>query len=431
MPMGPKDEEALGLLGADAPRTGGMGVRAAAATMVAEIVGTGVLGLAYAGARVGWVLALTFLVAFGLASLFSSMLLAAIHREHPKVDSYQACALLFGGPRAERWTALAINVSWLFILPYYLMASAHSLSVAFWWRPEVCYYEWALASIILLALPAQVRTFEGISGLSTASVAAVALVLVATVAQLVADGPDPDMVPAPWGPPPAMTAWACLDAISSMTFAYQGQSMLLEIAHEMRDARRDFEAAVKISCASLLALYACAMGAGLRYRGLGVASFLPDALPDGAAKTAAGLLLYFHVVVTYLVNNQPLAKKVCDALPGAYGAARWAGVTGALLAWSYLIANLIPWFADFQAVMGSFLGAPIMFAFPVAFYILDPRQRSTLQKSWPVRFGLAATGGLVLPLTFAVGSLAAFSGLFEAWAGDGGVFQCAPSGYAR
>ena len=64
--------------------------------------------------------------------------------------------------------------------------------------------------------------------------------------QRVADGPAPGLEPVPFGPPPDMGAWACLDAVSSMTFAYQGHSMLLEIAHEMRDARRDFAQAVRV-----------------------------------------------------------------------------------------------------------------------------------------------------------------------------------------
>ena len=70
----------------------GMGWKRAAFTMMAEIVGTGVLGLSHAAAKVGGGLALAFLVSFGLASLFSSLLLAAVRREHPKVDSFQACA---------------------------------------------------------------------------------------------------------------------------------------------------------------------------------------------------------------------------------------------------------------------------------------------------------------------------------------------------
>mmetsp|Transcript_9563 Transcript_9563/g.28983 ORF Transcript_9563/g.28983 Transcript_9563/m.28983 type:complete len:451 (-) Transcript_9563:16-1368(-) len=415
---------------------GGMSWQRAAATMIAEIVGTGVLGLGYAAARVGWGLALSFLLVFGLASLFSSMLLASIHREHPEVESYQAVAALVGGPRARRWTAVAVNMSWLFVCPYYLMASAHSLAVSFWWRQDVCYYQWALLSIAAVAVPAQVRSFEGISSLSAASVAAVAVALVVMGIQFVAGGVRDGGEPAAWAPPNDMTVWLAFDSISATTFAYQGQSMLLEIAHEMENPRRDFALSIFAAGFGLIALYAGAMFLGYHYRGATVAGFLPDSLADGPAKTLVGLLLFFHVAVTYLVNNQPLSKKIYEF---AYGdlkrsqpraARRWAAISGTLLVWSYLIANLIPWFSAFQALMGSLLGAPIMFGFPVAFYVLDERQRQHVVGHFPTRAALAVVGGLVLPATLVVGTVAAFVGLAAEW-GEGGMFQCTPGGYGR
>ena len=405
----------------------GMGWKRAAFTMMAEIVGTGVLGLSHAAAKVGGGLALTFLVSFGLASLFSSLLLAAVRREHPKVDSFQACADLLGGERARRLTALCINTSWLFVLPYYLMASAHALSVAFWWT-DTCYATWALLSVVLIGVPAQVRTFEGISSLSALSVASVAIALLAIGVELIRGGQKE--TDATWSKPEASSIWDCFDAISSTTFAYQGQSMLLEIADEMENAPRDFGKAITASCGGLLALYSIATGLGYYYRGARVAGFLPDDLEDNASKTLVGLMLYFHVAVTYLVNNQPLSKKLYELRWGASSTnvkLRWFCITMVLLAWSFVVANAIPWFSAFQALMGSLLGAPIMFLFPVAFYVLDPRQATHL-KHLPTRCALAATGGIILPLTLGVGSVAAFVGLSEAW-GDGAAFACVPGGY--
>jgi len=318
-PVDGKNDEIVGLLGlseaaaaaAAPPRRPGMSWQRGALTMMAEVVGTGVLGLAYAGARVGWALAFSFLLFFGACSLYSSLLLAYVHKEHPSVDSYMAAADLFFGARARRWTAAAVNVNWLLVLPYYLMASANALAVAFWWSDR-CYWEWALASLVPVGLLAQIRSLEALSTLSSASVAAIAVVLVAIVAALVAGGRE-DAGTASFGPPAGMSVWDAFDAISAMTFAYQGQSMLFEIASEMEDAR-DFGKAVKASGCGLFAIYAVAMAAGYYYRGAGVAAFLPDALDDSWLKTALGVALYYHVIVTYLVNNQPLTRKIVDAL---------------------------------------------------------------------------------------------------------------------
>ena len=158
---------------------------------------------------------------------------------------------------------------------YYLMASAHSLAVSFWWRQDVCYYQWALLSIAAVtaggetetafkthipwrhsprnipvaaaasprlapdaqenqtacareadgsfaqvAVPAQVRSFEGISSLSAASVAAVAVALVVMGIQFVAGGVRDGGEPAAWAPPNDMTVWLAFDSISATTFAY-------------------------------------------------------------------------------------------------------------------------------------------------------------------------------------------------------------------
>ena len=53
----------------------------------------------------------------------------------------------------------ALHLNWALILPYFLMASANALAVAFWWLPAgyiVCYYDWALLSVVLLVIPTQV-----------------------------------------------------------------------------------------------------------------------------------------------------------------------------------------------------------------------------------------------------------------------------------
>ena len=98
--LGSSDGKRAGDAGYGAENPHGMAWERGAMTMMAEIVGTGVLGLAYACARVGWALGLSFNVFFGLASLFSSMLLARVHAAFPKVDSYQASRRPSDGARS-------------------------------------------------------------------------------------------------------------------------------------------------------------------------------------------------------------------------------------------------------------------------------------------------------------------------------------------
>ena len=110
-----------------------------------------------------------------------------------------------------------INWNWLLVLPYFLMASAHALSVAFWWKGGVCYYEWALLSVACVALPAQIRSLEALSTLTAASVGAIGVVLVLTAASLILEGREVDGEPSVWLPPPDMSVWDCFDSVSMMT----------------------------------------------------------------------------------------------------------------------------------------------------------------------------------------------------------------------
>ena len=315
------------------------------------------------------------------------------------------------------------------MLPYYLMASAHALSVAFWWT-DTCYATWALLSVALIGVPAQVRTFEGISSLSALSVASVAIALLVIGVEWY-EAARKKQTPRGRNPSPPRSGTASTPSRQQHLHT-KGQSMLLEIAHEMENAPRDFGKAITASCGGLLALCSMATGLGYYYRGARVAGFLPDDLGGQRVQDAGGsdALLPRR---RHVPREQPaFIKKLYELRWGALDksrvvALRWFCITMVLLAWSFVVANAIPWFSAFQALMGSLLGAPIMFLFPVAFYVLDPRQADNV-KHLPTRFALATTGGIILPLTLGVGSVAAFVGLSEAW-GDGAAFACVPGGY--
>ena len=89
-----------------------------------------------------------------------------------------------------------------------------------------------------------------------------------------------------------------------------------------------------------------------------MAGFLPDSLPEGPTKSLVGALLTFHILVAYLVTAQPLQKYICSLAPAGGARAvgvrladrmRWLIVSLAYLAFAYVLAATIPFFADLQA----------------------------------------------------------------------------------
>ena len=115
------------------------------------------------------------------------------------------------------------------------------------------------------------------------------------------------------------------------------------------------------------ALYTLTVVVAYGRYGSEVTGFLPATLPQGWAKRITGLGLCYHICVAFLITFQPLGEKMQTLLfktpahTEAILQRRHFLITAAFLAGSFLIANLIPFFSDFQMIIGSALGAPIVF----------------------------------------------------------------------
>jgi amino acid permease len=204
--------------------------------IVAEIMGTGVMGLPFACARLGWGLGMFSLVFFGVCSNYSGILLARVrNRYYPHASSYSDFAREIIGPRFAKFTRVAILINWASILPYYLMAAASSLISAF---PSfgLCFWQWAALLMIVMIYPLQLRTLHEMAFLSLASdVICIGCILV-ILGVLLAEPRAPDVVTS-WGPAEGVSWISGYGSLSSFIFAYQGHSMFLEIMHEMQDSR--------------------------------------------------------------------------------------------------------------------------------------------------------------------------------------------------
>ena len=76
----------------------------------------------------------------------------------------------------------------------------------------------------------------------------------------------------------------------------------------------DFPRALYAANGVMLIVYTSVAAVGYGSHGDRVASFLPDTLPHGTARTAVGLLLAFHTGVSYLLTAQPLIRNLHQML---------------------------------------------------------------------------------------------------------------------
>ena len=91
----------------------------------------------------------------------------------------------------------------------------------------------------------------------------------------------------------------------------------------------------------------------------------------------------------------------------------------------FILANLIPFFADMQGVISAFAASPIVFFYPAYFYVVacmragDWKAVPFWEKGW-----LGFMIFFVFPFCFFVGLVSSISGIASSWTGAGTPFGC-------
>ena len=430
----------------------------ASAIIIGEIIGSGILGLPGAFANLGIVIGMGCCIMFCVFSMYSGLLLARVRNVFfPGTESYADAAQHSWGPRFKSFTKFLVLLNWLALLPYYLLTISKSLKIALQNDTEpLCFYQYSLFASAGLFVFLQFRTLSGIAYAALVSdlaiIVAIVLILIfiknptfESSEELINNGTDLfDGLPTKGVPAPSSVAedsvlWPLPGSFveiygrtSTMVFAYQGQSIYYEIMREMKSSA-DFPKAIFSASTVMGSVYAATCIISVWLMGRNVPEFLPDAIDSSHAmvRHVVGWLLSYHVLVSYILTNQPLASKFHAIVsPDTFldyvswrGRLYWMLITSALLIFSFLLANAIPFFSTFQALIGSLLGAPLMFGWPAFFYLSACAQQGTFVPY--IDCGLCFLFLIVfLPLCTVAGCLSAIQNLISDWANNGLPFQC-------
>ena len=96
--------------------------------MLGEVMGSGILGLPAAAARLGWALSLITLGLFAVFSSYAGILLARTKNNFfPDADGYADLAHATVGKGFGLFTRIAIVSNWVALLPYYLIATGSAI----------------------------------------------------------------------------------------------------------------------------------------------------------------------------------------------------------------------------------------------------------------------------------------------------------------
>jgi vesicular inhibitory amino acid transporter len=399
------------------------------------IMGSGTLGLPNAMATLGWYMGITVCVVFGFFAVYSGLLLSRVRNLFcPEVEGFCDVAFIVSGPRFEGFTRWAIWMNWLFLLPYYLMASSHAIQVAIG-EHTMCFYYRALCVMAALLIPLQLRTLNSLSILAGSSGFAIVAAMVFTLADFVLVS---ELVGTPAANttllPEAGTEFTVVyGSTASFIFAYQGQSIFLEVMREMKKPEA-FPKTVGVANITMMLVYLTITMICYHYKGDTLPPFLPDAIETHWIRVVVGSLVAFNLYSSYLLTNVPLAiawhERIWPSTARDYTSAKarfhWFIITSGLLLFSFAVANSIPFFGAFQGMIGSALGAPILFGWPALFFVLASK-RFHVRIGWFDQVMCALFLGVLLPSCFGIGFYSSFMSLLDGWKNNSPPFSCDPS----
>ena len=353
------------------------------AFLVSEIMGTGVLGLPNVAITLGWTAALISIPLFAMFAAYAGFQLRTVKLAHPEVKSFGDAATLLVGPRFGTFTKYCMLLNWGSLAVYYIIAIGGGIGNISSAGLLSCNMGRTIVAALLLIIPTQCRDFHMISKyLSAPSTLAIVVAIVLIIVSLVHND---DWAPADKttvGVEPGTTVFDFLQSLSSIVFAYQGQSIFMELMSEMKKPK-EFTKSLNVAYLLMVIVYAATVIIAYGFEGNAVEGFLPDSLSVGKAKTAVGVLVVFHVMVAYVIAIQPFHMWLHSTFfpktfnsSSCQGRTHWFCITVCYIIFAWVIVNLIPFFGDLQALIGSTLGAPIVFGWPSLFYLLVVREKA-------------------------------------------------------
>mmetsp|Transcript_19777 Transcript_19777/g.48358 ORF Transcript_19777/g.48358 Transcript_19777/m.48358 type:complete len:195 (+) Transcript_19777:1-585(+) len=164
---------------------------------------------------------------------------------------------------------------------------------------------------------------------------------------------------------------------------------------------------------------------GYYFQGNDVPAYLPAGLPKGPGKVIVNLLVAYHVLVAYVINNVPLMLMFKRRfLRGKETPLSQHFLLAVGILWcAWLLTNLIPFFEDMVSIIGALCGSPIMLGLPPLFYYSALKKKGRTMS----RFDMIMCFILfffLFPFTFFAGMISAFKSLLENWQQNGPPFTC-------
>lgn len=433
----------------------------AAMTIAAETMGVGVFSLPYACVTLGWIVGLTATALFASVGAYAGVILTHVRcRFCPHAESFADLAHDCVGTSFGRFTRVVILTQWALLLPYFVIACVAGMQTAL---PSagLCFYQWALLAGACLFLPLQLQSLHSLSYAATLASAAMLAVMVLVLGglgdwnrdergggpssarmevfgweeagRLGKGGASHSLWPPAFSEAGGPTAAALLDIAGSLCavlFVFQGQSIYVEVMREMHRPE-GFARACVLANVGMGVAYSAIVAVGYGLRGSAVTPFLPSSLPHGPSRQAIGWLTTIHIFVCYLIVGQPLHRALHGAVfprdhearahmrRGA-GEWQWCAVTLAVLALAIGVAVSVPFFVEFQSLLGALAGVPTLCGWPPLFLLCGSAKRAGDEPALSMVHRAACTVLLCVltPCLLLAGTASAIFAIIHRWSAE-------------
>ena len=294
---------------ANAFRTARTGWWGTSILLISDVMGTGVLGLPYVAATLGWASTMVALIVFAFFAAYAGHQLKAVRSVYPTIMSYSDAGTVLVGSSFGVFTQVCMLINWGALGIYFLIATANGIADIYDEGFLSCNVNRSWIAAVLLVVPAQSRDFHAISKyLAIPSMLAIIItILIVLISMLMGDTEtnnnnntnatiddsssfgDTTII----GVKEGTDAFDYLQSLSSIVFSFQGQSIFLELMNEMKQPQQ-FGKSVNSAYGIMFFWYASTVIIAYGVEGDTVTKFLPDILVDksGASITAGVLGMY-------------------------------------------------------------------------------------------------------------------------------------------
>eukprot|EP00440_Ansanella_granifera_P068602 gb/GFBE01074418.1/.p1 GENE.gb/GFBE01074418.1/~~gb/GFBE01074418.1/.p1 ORF type:complete len:291 (+),score=48.71 gb/GFBE01074418.1/:1-873(+) len=221
-------------------------------------------------------------------------------------------------------------------------------------------------------------------------------------------------------------------AMSTFSFAFTGQLIMVNIIAEMKDTSEFPKSYVYMSVPFQALAF---LGVGLAvyyYRGDAAAGMIVNELPFGSLAKLASVCLVTHMVVTFVIKSVVLCQgilaslrhgSVLDGMPESR--LSWTVAVVLVVSCSWLVAQIVPFFADLVDLLGASFVPLTCFVIPILLFIrcIYDHGAATLgvSKGEMVVLGLELFFSLVLMV---YGTYSTMAHINKQWHSYGQPFAC-------